>query len=351
MASRMRNGSDPSVKDVASLAGVSVGTVSNVLNYPDRVSTSLVKRVNKSINQLGYVRNEAARQLRVGQSKTIGFLVPNLHDPFHEELFRGVDDAATAHGLSVLVGSLGGNPSREWNLLSLFQKYRLAGVIIASKGLEPLAVRALVNASMNVVALNVDGKGSGVPSVGVDNGAVGTMAAEHVVAQGAKKVAILSGIPDERPDFRLREHGALALLARHREVAVEILRLGELSVEAGREIGHSLLARPRENRPDAIISTHDLWALGALHSVLATPETTSSEDILIIGCGDIDTYRISPVGLSSIRVPAYEMGVAALEEIIEVSENENRPIRHTKIAPSLVVRASSSSPLPSGIVR
>ena len=341
----------PSVKDVASLAGVSVGTVSNVLNYPDRVSPVLVERVNKSIDQLGYVRNEAARQLRVGQSTTVGFVVPTIHDSFHEELARGVDDAAAAQGLSVLVGSSGGDSVRESNLLSLFETYRLAGIIIAPTEAAPLPLLSLPSSGIAVVALNVDGKDLGISSVSVDNAAAGELAAEHVIAHGATRVVLLTSDQSGKTTLKAREQGATSVFARHRDVSLEIVRLAEHSVEAGRALGDELLARTGDERPDAIIATHDVWALGVLNSVFAHEGISAPSDLLVVGCEDIDVHHIAPLPLTSIRLPAYEMGVAAVESICAATERDNPTTRHQKLAPTLVVRSSSSKPLSSGIGR
>jgi len=336
---------------VASLAGVSVGTVSNVLNSPDRVSPVLVERVRRSIDQLGYVRNEAARQLRVGQSTTIGFVVPSFHDPFHEELARGIDDEASARGLSVLVGSSGGDSVRELNLLSLFEKYRLAGIIIAPTEAPPLSLRSLASSGIAVVVLNVDGEDLGISSVSVDNEAAGELAAHHVVERGARNVVLITSDQPGNPIMKAREQGALSVFAPHRAVSLEIIRLEEVSVKAGLEAGRALMARAPDERPDAVIATHDLWALGVMNSLLDSPFINAPVDLLVVGCEEIDTHQIAPQPLTSIRLPAYEMGVAAVESLVAASENDTPVPQHTKLSPALVVRSSSSPPLSSRIGR
>jgi LacI family transcriptional regulator len=351
MSPSSRKASPPSVKDVASLAGVSVGTVSNVLNYPDRVSPILVERVNRSIDQLGYVRNEAARQLRVGQSKTIGLIIPNIRDPFHEELARGVDDAAAARDLSVLVGSSGGDTDRESHLLSLFETYRLAGIIIAPADTTPLPLRSLPTSSIPVVALNMEGQERGISSVSVDNVLAGELAAEHVIARGATRVVLLSWDQPTTAIVKEREQGAMSVFATHRNVSLDIVRLADHSVEAGRAIAHDLLSRAPDERPDAIMATHDLWAFGVLNYINARTDLDAPDDLLVVGCDDIDIHHIAPIPLTSIRLPAYEMGVAAVESVCAASESESSSTEHVKLAPVLVPRSSTSKPLSSGIGR
>ncbi|MDR6144147.1 DNA-binding LacI/PurR family transcriptional regulator [Microbacterium foliorum] len=102
-----------SIRDVAVRAGVSVGTVSNVLNRPDEVSSDSVERVTQAIEELGYVRNDAARKLRAGVSTTVGFVVLDGQNPFYNDVVRGAEDEASSHGIAILYGNTDDDPSRE----------------------------------------------------------------------------------------------------------------------------------------------------------------------------------------------------------------------------------------------
>ena len=127
-----------SVKDVALQAGVSVGTVSNVLNHPGRVSPDTVKRVQKTIADLGFVRNDAARQLRAGDSRTIALLVFDAANPFFADLARGAEDAATTEGYQVIVANTSESLERELSYLDLFEEQRVRGILISPYGdVEP----------------------------------------------------------------------------------------------------------------------------------------------------------------------------------------------------------------------
>jgi len=344
MARQKRSVAPASVKDVASLAGVSVGTVSNVLNVPERVSPVLVERVNSAIEHLGYVRNEAARQLRVGQSETIGFIVPNFHDTFIAELARGVDDAAASHGLAVLTGSSGSDAGQESALLTLFDKYRLAGIILFPLPAVPPVSQSLPSDRIPLVLVEADGHHLGITSVLVDNIAAGSLAAEHILARAATRVVLVSGTLAQHPQLESREKGARSVFAPHRDIAVEIIHLDELSVEAGRLLGEKLLARAPEHRPDAVLATHDLWALGILTSAMATDTVRVPEDLIVVGCEDIDTYGISPVPLTTIKLPAYEVGRQAVESLVTNSENHPGAQSHLKLQPKLLLRDSSQTP-------
>jgi LacI family transcriptional regulator len=116
-----------SIRDVALRAGVSVGTVSNVLNRPDEVSGDNLSRVNAAIEKLGYVRNDAARKLRNGVSSGVGFVVLNGQNPFFNDVVRGAEDEASRHQIAVLYGNTDEDPSRERQYLDLFGSSRCAG--------------------------------------------------------------------------------------------------------------------------------------------------------------------------------------------------------------------------------
>lgn len=340
MPRRRRTGAPPSVKDVASLAGVSVGTVSNALNYPDKVSPELVTRVTEAIAKLGYVRNEAARQLRVGQSDTVGLIVPHFQDAFFGELARGVDDAAAERGLSVLAGSSNEDSSRESQLLSLFEKYRVSGIIIAPHAL-PLPLNSTATARIPLVLVGRNGKDLGLSSVCADDYGAGVLAASHLIDQGATRVAVLTMEPGWRATLDERERGALQTLTKSRDLEVEVIRATELSVEAGREIGRTLMERSQEDRPDAVFATHDLWAIGILHALQAAEPTLAAPEIAVIGCEDVDAHHIAPVALTSIQLPAYDMGVRALTQLVDAGESLERSIEHASLPPTLIARESS----------
>ena len=123
-----------SIRDVAQHAGVSVGTVSNVLNRPDEVSAESIARVNRAIEALGYVRNDAARKLRAGVSTTVGFVVLNGQNPFFNDVVRGAEDEASGQGIAILYGNTDEDPKRERMYLDLFEEQQVRGVLISPYG-------------------------------------------------------------------------------------------------------------------------------------------------------------------------------------------------------------------------
>ena len=131
-----------SIRDVAREAGVSVGTVSNVLNKPDEVSADSISRVQVAIERLGYVRNDAARRLRAGVSSTVGFIVLDGRNPFINEVVRGAEDEASRNGIAILVGNTDEDPLREEMYLDLFEEQQVRGVLISPECRQPPRHRA-----------------------------------------------------------------------------------------------------------------------------------------------------------------------------------------------------------------
>lgn len=187
------------IRDVAQLAGVSVGTVSNVLNRPDEVSSDSVERVSRAIDELGYVRNDAARQLRAGISTTVGFVVLNSQNPFYNDVVRGAQDEAAAHGIAILYGDADEDVARQKLYLDLFQQQQVRGVLLAPYGDVLADLRRLRRSGIATVLVDRFSADSEFSSVSLDSVAGGRLAMEHLIETGRRRVAFVGG------PFQLRQ--------------------------------------------------------------------------------------------------------------------------------------------------
>ena len=176
-----------SMKDVARHAAVSVGTVSNVLNRPDIVSTDRRERVEAAIAELGYVRNDAARQLKLGQSRTVGAIVLDSGNPFYGQLVGGIEAAAEDSSLAVIAGSTGNREQRERLYSSLFEEQRVRGILLASTGGAQELVDGIRRRGTPVVLVESSRENVGVSSVGVDDIAGGEIAVRHLAELGRRR--------------------------------------------------------------------------------------------------------------------------------------------------------------------
>ncbi|WP_439564571.1 LacI family DNA-binding transcriptional regulator [Microcella sp.] len=330
------------IKDVARRAGVSVGTVSNVLNRPDRVSATTVARVRAAIDELGFVRNDAARQLRVGRSSTIGLIVLDIGNPFFTELARGAEDAAAAAGLSVMIGNSDGNASREASYLELFHEQRLRGVLISPIGDVTDHLRRLRKDGTGAVLVDRKGTDAESSSVSVDDDAGGYMAARHLLDQGRRRIAYLRSEADIRQMVD-RGEGARRAVAETPGASLDLTTVGGPTVGDGRIAGQQLIARHPDDRPDAVFAANDLLAIGLLQTLVLDGGVRVPDDIAIVGYDDIDFAAAAVVPLSSVRQPSRLLGETAVRILLGESVDPTGSPQEIVFTPELVIRASSAS--------
>jgi LacI family transcriptional regulator len=329
-----------SIKDVAAAAGVSVGTVSNVLNNPDRVSPKTVAKVQVAIDELGFVRNDAARQLRAGRSRSIGMIVLDVSNPFFTDLARGVEDNAMLQGLTVLLGNSAEDPERETAYLDLFEEQRVRGVLISPFGDVEDRLTQLKAHGIPAVLVDRGSVSNAFSSVSVDDMAGGKMAVEHLLATGKHNIGFVGG-PFAIRQVEDRFEGARSALIGQIEARLEIFATTALTVAEGRRVGEHILQLTPEGRPDALFAANDLVAVGLLQALVMGNSIRIPEDIAIVGFDDIAFARSAIVPITSVRQPSQLMGETALAILIEESEEPGLPPRQIVFQPELVVRASA----------
>jgi len=332
-----------SVRDVAARAGVSVGTVSNVLNHPDKVAPATVELVQGVIRELGFVRNDAARQLRAGHSKSIGLVVLDVRNPFFTDLARGAEDAAAKAGLSIILGNSDEDLARESAYLDLFDEQRVHGVLISPFG--DISVRLGQLRARGIPAVLVDRASldNSSSSVSVDDIAGGRLALEHLIDRGCRRLAVAASRFDIR-QVSDRIEGARQAVAHHPGVQLEILTTDGLTVQAGRDAGGQVAARPPVDRPDGIFAVNDLIALGVLQAFVMQGNVRVPEEIALIGYDDIAFAAAAVVPMSSIRQPSMLLGETAVEMLLAEAGNPDTPHRQVVFQPELVVRDSTARP-------
>ena len=329
-----------SIKDVAATAGVSLGTVSNVLNHPSKVSPATIKRVQRTISALGFVRNDAARQLRAGDSRTIALLVFDAANPFFADLARGAEDAATTEGYQVIVANTSESLERELSYLDLFEEQRVRGVLISPYGEVEPRLHALKKFGIPSILVDRVSENQGFSSVSVDDVAGGKIATEHLLHRDRTRIAFVGG-PLDIPQVRDRLIGAQSAIAASTGATLAIFDTVATTVLEGRRVGESLLAMAPESRPDAIFAANDLVALGLLQALVAKGDVSVPRDIAIVGYDDIDFATSAIVPLTSIRQPSALMGETALKLLKEEANDPKMKPRKIVFQPELIIRAST----------
>lgn len=341
-------GESVSVKHVALRAGVSLGTVSNVLNRPERVGAVTRAKVLDAIEELGFVRNEAARQLRAGRNRTIGLLVLDVANPFFTDLAAGVEQAAEVNGLSVILCNSADNRKREAHYLGMLEEQRAYGILITPVSGRTARLQEIRRRGVPVVLVD-RGSTRRQCSVSVNDVVGGELAAAHLIARGHRRIAFVGGpLSINQVSDRLAGARNAACAAGLKGSAITLVETSGLNVACGRQSGEVVSALPARRRPTAVFCANDLLALGLLQEMtrrrLGVPT-----DLAIVGYDDIDFAAAAAVPLSSVRQPRAQLGRAAADLLIdEVERPEAHRHRQVVFEPELVVRESTVSGSGSG---
>ena len=330
-----------SVRDVASAASVSVGTVSNVLNRPGKVAPSTVERVLHAIEELGFVRNDAARQLRAGRSRSLGLVVLDISNPFFADVARGAEDRAAEAGMTVLLGNSDETPERERAHLELFLEQRVNGVLVTPASENLALLRRLRDSGVPVILVDREVPGESFGSVAVDDVEGGRLAVAHLLEIGRRRLAYVGG-PSSIQQVADRLRGAREAVAGCHDATLEVVEVPSLSVLNGRDAGETILQRAPAERPDAIFAANDLLAVGLLQAFALMSDVRVPDDIALIGYDDIDFASTTVVPLSSIRQPAHLIGATAVELLLQhTADPDGDHERNVLFRPELVVREST----------
>ncbi|MBN9100211.1 MULTISPECIES: LacI family DNA-binding transcriptional regulator [unclassified Pseudonocardia] len=327
------------MKDVAARAGVSLGTVSNVLNRPERVSDRTRRRVETAIETLGFVRNESARQLRGGGSRTLAYVVLDTSNPFFTDVARGIQETADAQGLVVYLCNSGDDPHRQAAYLDLLEQQRVEGVLITPADAADPGIAALARRGMPVVVVD-RGAGPDRCSVTVDDVLGGDLATTHLLDIGHERIAFIGG-PRALGQVADRIAGAERALARAGRGALTVLETTHLDVSEGRRAGERLIGLPAARRPTAAFCANDLLALGLLQQMVRLGLRVP-EDMAIVGYDDIEFAEAAAVPLTSVSQPRHLLGRTAAELLLaEAHGGADHEHRQVVFDPELVVRTST----------
>lgn len=332
-----------SMRDVAALAQVSIGTVSNVLNNPDRVLPSTRERVEKAIAELGWVPNQQAQQLRAGRGRTIGLAVMDVTNPFFADLLRSAQDVLFDNGFHATIGDADNNPQRQETILRTFLEQRVRGVILGPIGAQPDEVGELTKARIATVLVDRVAESVQCCTVGVDDHAGGRLAVDHLVETGHRRVAFVGGpISLKQVQDRLEGSKQAALEG---DAELLVIAVPELDIAAGRQAADELVLMAPETRPTGVFCANDLVAIGLLQGLMAQGLSVP-DDVAIVGYDNIDFAAAAAVPLSSVAQPRADLGRTAANLLMAELADADAGVAHAhqsaRFTPNLVVRESSA---------
>lgn len=328
------------LRDVANRAGVSIGSVSAVVNRTAPVSATLRQRVLAAIEELGYAPDGVARSLKTGRTRTIGLIIPDLTNPLFAALAAAIERACDAAGYALVLCASADDPEKELRHLQLMRTQRADGLILVLSGVEPgnaEAIRRLVT----VPAVLVDRTLRGLPefdSVMLDDRAAARMVVEYLVRSGHRRIGVITGRPgistatDRFDGYReaLDEAG----IAFDEALAV----CGDFQIETAKDATAALLHR--RPRPTAIFSTSNLTTIGVMRAI-AEQGFRCPKDVSVAGIGDFEWSTAFSPGLTAVVQPVRAMGERAVECLLArlAGTPPAGPVRAV-FAPQLAVRDS-----------
>ncbi|HLI68658.1 MAG TPA: substrate-binding domain-containing protein [Ktedonobacteraceae bacterium] len=331
-----------SIREVAKRAGVSLGTVSNVLNRPEIVALETRQRVQQAIDEIGFVRNGSARQLRAGRSQHIGLIVLDVANPFFTEVARGVEDLANQAGYVVILCNSDDSLEKESNYLRVLEEQRTRGVLITPVQSDASYLQRFRRRGIAVVLLDRPSRIKDLCSVSVDDVRGGEIAAAHLLEKGHKCIGFVHG-PLSIRQVADRRRGVIravkaAGLDPERSV-IEVTTQAQSAREGEECVERLLSARAR---PTAVFCANDLLALGLMRGLIKHG-ISIPKDVALVGYDDVEFASVLSTPLTSVRQPKYDLGRAAAELLFDEAHNPaSHRHKHIIYQPELIVRASSS---------
>ena len=311
------------IRDVARHAGVSISTVSRVLNGTAQVNEDKRKRVEQAIQELNFIPNQAARSLVQKTTQGIGVLLPSLGGEFFSEFLHGIDAATRASGYHVLISASHGS-LEELRIAVMSMHQRVDGLIIMSPENDGEAIKQLVPSDIPVVSIN--GKESAAPfdTINFDNQQGAFLATEYLISKGHRRIAFLKGI-ENAYDGKERLKGYRDTLIKHGIQPQAALELeGDFSPQGGYHAVQVLLKI--EPLPTAVFCANDQSAIG-LMAALQNAGLSIPEDMSVIGFDDIPGAKLTAPALTTINVGVRELGATAIKLFLD-KEPDRTPAHH-----------------------
>jgi len=326
------------IYDVARLADVSPATVSRVLNDRGDVNAEMAQRVRASVEMLGYRPNSVARNLRRKVASVWALIISDIENPHFTALVRGVEDVARSKGYSVVLCNSDEELEKERGYVDVALDERMAGVIISPSSDKDSAIGPLLKAGVPVVTIDRRLRRSPVNSVVVANKQGANEATAHLLANGFRRVACITGPTRTTTAVQRLAGYRSALFEAGIAVDPQLVRTADYKEAGGAEATRELMSLPEP--PDAIFVGNSLMTMGAL-GWLADAGISIPDHVGIVGFDDLPYARLVSPRLTTVAQPTYELGRTAAQMLVERAAAPDAPVRSVTLPTRLVVRDSS----------
>jgi LacI family transcriptional regulator len=326
---------------VANAAGVSAATVSRAMNHPDLVSPKTIKKVEKAIRRTGYIRNRAAQTMHGRRSATLGLVVPTVNYSIFAELVQYINDTVSDLGFTLLLASHGYDLATEYRVLRKLLEHRVDGIALIGLDHSEDTYLLLESQDVPVVAVWNYSETSRTCCIGADNREAGQTAAEHLLSLGHRRIGFIFPPTEENDRARSRLDAAMqAVVGTGAQIPDAWIASSLYSIGQAKSVCLELLQRGHPFT--ALICGNDIIAQGAV-SAAQELGIRLPQDISIIGIGDFAGSADMFPSLTTVRIPAQEIGIAAGRHLVDrVTEPGLEAIVRQKTSVTLIQRATTA---------
>lgn len=325
------------VREVAKRAGVSVTTVSHVVNQTRFVQANTERRVRKAIDELGYRSNYLARGLRSRKTNTLGLVVPDISNPFFAEIGRVIEDIGYERGYSVILCNSDLSKARELSYVNVLLAKQIDGLLFISTGSHADVLGPAEKARVPVVVVDREIERPGIDTVLLHNAGGGALAAKHLLALGHRRFACIVGPSDVSPSAQ-RLSGFMEEIRKAGDAQCVAVVKGDFQFEGARRAMEKLLARKR--RFTALFATNDVMAMAAI-GVLQRAALYVPNAVSVIGFDNVYIAEAMCPSITTVAQPIEALGRAAVEVLLERIANPARTQTRVVLEPTLIAREST----------
>lgn len=328
------------IQDVARSAGVSTATVSRVLSAPERVAEATRAKVRAAVSRLGYTPNLAAKTLRTLRTDKILVTVPDISNPFFSQVIRGVEEAASAAGYSVLLGDTRQEEEREEQYAAMLRRKEADGLIFLGHRLPDTLTEMVADLGPRTPIVNgcEYSPDLGVSSAHIDNARAAAEAMEHLYDRGHQCVGVITG-PLISPISRDRLAGVHTAARQHGRADGLLVATGDFSIEAGALHAGDLL--DRRVRPSALFCFSDEMAMGALDAIRRR-RLTCPRDVSLVGFDDVRFAPYLDPPLTTVSQPMEQIGHEVVRLLLDILSGRADHTQHVTLPHRLIVRGSTA---------
>jgi LacI family transcriptional regulator len=326
-----------SIKDVAREAGVSIATVSRVLNDVDVVNEETKKRVVEAIKKLGYRPNIVARSLKTQRTRTIGIIIPDISNQFYPEIVRGAEDVANIYDYNIILCNTDLNIEKEMEYLKVLKEKMVDGVLYMSNSLEPNILSLIKQLQFPMVLVESKSKGEDIPSVTIDNEKAAYDGVTYLIKKGNKRIAYIGAGEDIVNASAMRYRGYKKALEKN-NLTLDENRIYFTSSRArnGYKGINVILSK---TKIDSIFCTSDEIAVGVINA-LRDNGIRVPEDIDVMGFNNVYLASVFYPKLTTISQPIYDMGSIGMRMLIKMINKEKLEERNYILPHELIERDS-----------